>query len=75
LKNDKASGDDFIVKEYIKSSIDLILPVYIKMFNCIFSSGIVLNSAKKNSRFARQQTKYSNYCVVRKKISERNKKP
>jgi hypothetical protein len=34
LKNDKASGDDFIVNEYIKSSIDIILPVYIKMFNC-----------------------------------------
>jgi uncharacterized protein YeeX (DUF496 family) len=37
LKNDKASGDDFIVNEYIKSSIDIVLPVYIKMFNCIFS--------------------------------------
>ena len=27
LKNDKASGDDFIVNEYIKSSIDIILTV------------------------------------------------
>jgi hypothetical protein len=44
LKNDKASGDDFIVNEYIKSSTDIILPVYIKMFNCIFSSGIVPDS-------------------------------
>jgi hypothetical protein len=44
LKNDKASGNDFIVNEYIKSAIDIILPVYIKMFNCIFSSGIVLDS-------------------------------
>jgi hypothetical protein len=26
LKNDKASGDDFIINEYIKSSIDIILP-------------------------------------------------
>ena len=42
FKNDKASGDDFIINEYIKSYIDVILPVYhIKMFNCIFSSGIV----------------------------------
>ena len=42
LKIDKASGDDFIINEYIKSYIDVILPVYhIKMFNCIFSSGIV----------------------------------
>jgi hypothetical protein len=46
LKNDKASGDDFIVNEYIKSSIDIILPVYIKMFNCIFSSGIDLFRCK-----------------------------
>ena len=30
LKNNKTSGDDFIVNEYIKSSIDIILPVYIK---------------------------------------------
>jgi hypothetical protein len=30
---------------------------------------------KKNSRFARQKNKYSNACVVRKKYSERNKKP
>jgi hypothetical protein len=44
LKNDKASGDDCIVNEYIKSSIDIILPVYINMFNCIFSSGIVPDS-------------------------------
>jgi uncharacterized protein YeeX (DUF496 family) len=44
LKNDKANGDDFIVNEYIKSSIDIILPVYIQMFNCIFSSGIVPDS-------------------------------
>ena len=34
----------------------------------------MLNSGKKNSRFARQK-KYSNPCVVRKKNSERNKKP
>jgi len=33
----------------------------------------MLNSGKK---FARQKkNKYSNYCVVRKKNSERNKKP
>jgi hypothetical protein len=30
-----------VMIEYMKSSIDIILPVYIKMFNCIFSSGIV----------------------------------
>ena len=35
----------------------------------------MLNSGKKNSRFARQKNKYSNSCVVRNKYSERNKKP
>ena len=35
----------------------------------------MLNSGKKNSRFARQKNKYSNSCFVRKKISEQNKKP
>ena len=34
----------------------------------------MLNSGKKNSRFARQKNKYSNSCVVRKNIYERNKK-
>ena len=34
----------------------------------------MLNSGKKNSRFARQK-KYSNFRVVRKIISERNKIP
>ena len=35
----------------------------------------MLNSGKKISHFARQKKKYSNSCVVRKKNSERNKKP
>ena len=35
----------------------------------------MLNSVKNNSRFARQKNKYSNSRVVRKKNSERNKKP
>ena len=35
----------------------------------------MLNSGKKKLRFARQKNKYSNSCVVRKKNSERNKKP
>ena len=35
----------------------------------------MLNSGKKNSRYARQKKKYSNSRVVCKKNSERNKKP
>ena len=34
----------FIKNEYIKSSIDVFLPVYSKLFNCIFDSGIIPES-------------------------------
>ena len=33
----------------------------------------MLNSGKKNLRFARQKNKYSNSCVVRKKILNETK--
>ena len=35
----------------------------------------MLNSGKKNSRLHDKKNKYSNFCVVQKKNSERNKKP
>ena len=35
----------------------------------------MLNSGKKNCALRDKKNKYSNYCVVRKKFSERNKKP
>ena len=35
----------------------------------------MLNSGKKNCVVRDKKNKYSNSCVVRKKISERNKKP
>ena len=41
LKNNKASGDDKIVNEYIKASADLLLPLYVKLFNLIFDTGII----------------------------------
>ena len=44
LKNNKAMGDDQVKNEYIKSTIHLLLPLYEKLFNIIFSSGIVPNS-------------------------------
>ena len=37
-------GDDQVKNEYIKSTIHLLLPLYEKLFNIIFSSGIVPNS-------------------------------
>ena len=35
----------------------------------------MLNSGKKFALCATNKNKYSNFCVVRKQISERNKKP
>ena len=41
LKNNKASGIDGITNEYIKASIDILLPVYVKLFNIIYDQGTV----------------------------------
>ena len=39
LKRNKACGGDDIYNEYIKSSCDIMLPIYHKLFNKIFDSG------------------------------------
>jgi hypothetical protein len=39
------------------------------------SYNLMLNSWKKIRALSDKKNKYSNYCVVRKKNSERNKKP
>ena len=41
----------------------------------ILSYNLMLNSGKKNCALRNKKYKYSNSYVVRKKISERNKKP
>jgi hypothetical protein len=41
LKTEKACGDDNIINEYIKSSAHLLIPIYVRLFNCIFDSGKV----------------------------------
>ena len=38
LKNNKASGDDHIINEYIKSTSGLFLPIYETIFNLIFET-------------------------------------
>jgi hypothetical protein len=38
--NGKASGDDEIINEYLKRTVNLFLPIYVKLLNLIFSSGI-----------------------------------
>lgn len=44
LKNGKAPAEDKILNEYIKSSKELFLPIYEKLFNLVFNTGIMPNS-------------------------------
>jgi hypothetical protein len=41
LKNNKVSGEDPIVNEYIKSTSGLFLQIYEKIFNLIFETGFL----------------------------------
>ena len=38
--NGIASGDDEIINEYLKRTVNQFLPIYVKLLNLIFSSGI-----------------------------------
>lgn len=44
LKNNKASGDDLIINEYIKSTANKMINIYVKLFNIIFNTGIIPES-------------------------------
>ena len=44
LKTNKAPGLDGIVNEQIKSTISYMSPIYVKLFNIIFDSGIMPNA-------------------------------
>ena len=41
LYNNKAHADDEIINEYIKSTSNIFMPVYEKLFNIIFNTGII----------------------------------
>ena len=41
LKNNKSSGPDKILNEHIKYTADLMMPVYIQLFNLIFDAGLI----------------------------------
>ena len=41
LKNNNAFGNDTVSNEYIKSTTELILPIYINLFNLISDTGII----------------------------------
>ena len=44
LKNNKSSGIDNILIEHLKTSIHIMTPVYTKLFNIIFDTGLVPES-------------------------------
>lgn len=44
LKNNKCSGNDNIINEYLKSSVTKMLPIYISFFNLVFETGIIPQS-------------------------------
>ena len=44
LKNNKAPGHDEIINEQIKNSLSLMAPIYKKLFNIIFDTGIIPES-------------------------------
>jgi hypothetical protein len=44
LKNEKASGEDEIINEYIKSTVNQFINVYEKLFNVIFDNDIMPSS-------------------------------
>ena len=41
LKNGKCLGNDKILNEFIKSTKHIFLPIYEKLFNSVFDSGII----------------------------------
>ena len=43
LKIEKTCHDDNIINEYIKSSVYLLIPIYVKFFNCILVPGTWLS--------------------------------
>ena len=43
-KNGKACGDDFVINEYIKCTSNMFMPLYVKIFNIVFNSGILPES-------------------------------
>ena len=41
LKNGKAPGYDCVINEYVKSTISLCMPLYLKLFRKIIDTGII----------------------------------
>ena len=41
LKNNKSCGTDLILNEFLKHSCNKMLPIFVKLFNIVFESGII----------------------------------
>ena len=44
LKNNKACSSDMVLNEYLKHTAPTLMPVFVKIFNIVFDSGIVPDS-------------------------------
>ena len=44
LKNNKSHGNDNILNEHIKTTIHVMAPIYVKLFNIFFDTGYVPDS-------------------------------
>lgn len=44
LHNGKAASDDFIINEFLKTTCDQLMPIYLKLFNFILDTGIIPES-------------------------------
>ena len=40
LKNNKAAGEDVIINEFLKTTSDTLINVYVKLFNIVLNTGI-----------------------------------
>ena len=41
MNHNKSLGNDCIINEYITSTCDIVLPIYVTLFNIIFDTGII----------------------------------
>ena len=72
LKNNKASGFDRITNEYIKSTIHICLPLYVKLFNFLLDSGIfpekwsigIINPIYKNKGDPKSPDNYRGITLI-----------
>ena len=69
LKNNKATGDDQILNEYIKSTADIMIKTYTKLFNVILDTGVIPESWSKGvilPLFKKKGSGFNvdNYCGI-----------